>query len=78
MKVEGVTAPPPSALKGSGTLEGQRFLVDVLERDEGHLVERARRELSRMLGRDVERLPPPGIERKRVLFDLHTEIEDRN
>jgi len=57
---EGLPPPPPSAFASSGTAEGAAFLASLLELAPPHLSERARRELGRLLGRDLG--PPPSAE----------------
>jgi HEAT repeat protein len=74
---EGVSAPASSELAGAGTRAGALFLLDVLGRKESHLVERARRELSRMLGEDLGTLPAPGGARVARLIELRTAIDRR-
>jgi hypothetical protein len=59
----GANPPARTDLEGSGTRAGRLFLLEVIARRESHLVERARRELSRMLGHDVGALPARGEER---------------
>jgi len=58
----GVTPVAPETLRGAGTRAGKLFLVDVLERQEPFLVERARRELARLVGRELV-LPARGPQR---------------
>ena len=60
----GIETPSAEAFEGEGTEEGILFLIDVLGRPEVHLAERARRELSRLLGRELGELPLPGAERE--------------
>src|SRR5206468_3767432 len=59
----GAAPPPAEALTGKGTRAGRAFLVTVMERPEAHLAERARRELARLLGRELEPLPARGERR---------------
>ena len=54
----GVPGPEPGALDGAGTRGGALWLYGLLDRPEGHLAERGRRELERLL--DL-RGGPPGI-----------------
>jgi len=70
-------APPPAkeAFSGTGKREGRLYLVEVLGRREAHLVERARRELSRMLARDLGALPARGAERTAWIERLRASIE---
>lgn len=61
----GVPAPPPSALAGPGSAEGARFLLALTELSAPALVERATRELERLLARPF---PRPATNEERVLF----------
>ncbi len=70
----GVPTPPLGALEGEGTLQGRLFLVEALLRPEAILAERARRELSRLLGRQLEALPPRGAEREACVKVLREEL----
>ncbi|MCY2961140.1 MAG: HEAT repeat domain-containing protein [Planctomycetota bacterium] len=56
----GIPQPPAGALEGAGTLEGQRFLLTLLDREETWLPERAWRELARLAREDLGELPPRG------------------
>jgi len=56
----GANPPTEADLAATGTRAGRLSMLEVLGRREPHLVERARRELSRMLGRDLGPLPPKG------------------
>lgn len=70
-------APPPAeALRGKGTREGLVYLVRQLSRDENWIAERARRELARMLGRDLGALPPQGA-RDPWIARIAAEVEQR-
>ncbi|HVS10129.1 MAG TPA: HEAT repeat domain-containing protein [Planctomycetota bacterium] len=73
----GAKAPPPEALAGEGTREGALFLIEVMGRGEPHLVERARRELSRLLGAEVGPPPAPGAERTAWLGGLRKKVDER-
>lgn len=53
----------PDELRAGGTAAIE-VLFELCRRDEGHLVERARRELCRLAGRELGRLPPRGFERE--------------
>ena len=55
-------APTPEELR-SGSPAAVELLLELCGREETHLVERARRELSRLAGRDLGRIPPRGRER---------------
>ncbi len=70
-------APPPAeAFAGKGTREGLGYLVHLLAREETWLAERARRELARMLGRDVGALPPQGS-REAWIARLAADVDKR-
>jgi hypothetical protein len=70
----GISTPPQGALEGEGTLQGRIFLTEVLARPEDLLVERARRELGRLLGREIGPLPPKGREREEYARKLREEL----
>jgi len=70
----GMSPPPEDAFKDQGSADARQFLVEVLARKEPHLVERARRELSRMLGRDLGTMPPKGLERDRWIEAVRKSI----
>jgi HEAT repeat protein len=74
---EGLGTMPAAALAGPGTQEGATFLIGVMRRGAPHLVERARRELGRLLGADVGALPPVGALRNERLEEL-TELATRH
>jgi HEAT repeat protein len=71
----GANPPAKEAFAGSGTREGRLFLLEVLKRKEPHLVERARRELARMLAKDVGTLPIKGADRDAWIEKLRAEVE---
>jgi HEAT repeat protein len=73
-----VPTPAPSALTGSGSAQGRSFLLGVMERPEDHLVERARREFARLVGRDPGALPPRGPDRDRWLRELRESTGTRD
>ncbi len=73
----GVSAPKPDELARPGTRQGMRFLTLVMRRPEAHLVERARRDLGRLLGRELGALPVPGDDRNLFIADLEREIAKR-
>jgi HEAT repeat protein len=73
----GAKAPAPEALAGAGTREGALFLIEVMGRGEPHLVERARRELSRLLGAEIGAPPAPGAERTAWLGGLRKKVDER-
>lgn len=70
----GLATPPQGALEGDGTLQGRIFLTEVLVRPEDVLVERARRELSRLLGRELAPLPAKGRAREELARNLREEL----
>lgn len=70
----GESTPPAESLRGAGTREGCLFLVSVLSRNEAHLVERARRELGRLLQRELGDLPARGPQRTTWISDLRESI----
>lgn len=70
----GERAPEPEAFRGRGTREGRLFLVGALSRPEAYLAERARRELGRMLARDLGEPPAKGLARNAWLDGLREEI----
>jgi hypothetical protein len=69
--------PGAEALAGRGTKEGRAFVLSLLARPEPWLVERARRELARMLVIEVEPLPPAGAARDAWAARLAAEVEQR-
>ncbi|MCB9913698.1 MAG: HEAT repeat domain-containing protein [Planctomycetes bacterium] len=73
----GVSAPAPREFDGEGTREARRFLFDLLGRDEDFLVERARRELGRLVGKDLGELPRDPVERDAWLATLHEALLTR-
>lgn len=70
----GETTPPPEALRPPGTRAGKLFLATVLARPEPHLAERARRELARLLGRELDPLPPRGAQREAWITSVRESI----
>jgi len=66
-----------ATLIGEGTIEGGLGLIVLLRGGTTatpHLVERARRELGRLLGRDIGKLPPRGPRHEAWCDDLESEI----
>jgi HEAT repeat protein len=63
-----------SDFAGSGQGRAREFLLDVLQRGEVHWVERARRELARMLGREIAPPPPSEGQRERYFAHLREEL----
>jgi HEAT repeat protein len=72
-----VQTPAPEELATPGTREGALFLLEVMHREEEHLVERARRELERMMETELEELPPPGADRNLKLAELKRQVDAR-
>jgi HEAT repeat protein len=73
----GVAAPPPGDLR-AGTPEAFAFLARALARPEAFVVERARRELARLTGREIGAVPPVGPEREAWLAELEAALEARD
>ncbi len=73
----GVPTPEAAAFPGGGTSEGAAFLAGIVTQVDPPLAERARRELARMLGREIQPLPPPGPELDRAVEALQQEIGSR-
>lgn len=71
----GATPPEKEAFSGSGTREARLFLLEILSRKEHHLVERARRELARMLAKDIGPLPLKGADRDAWIARLRSEVD---
>lgn len=70
----GADPPTKADLEGVGTRAGRLAMLEVLGRREPHLVERARRELSRMIGRDLGQLPSRGASRDAWIAELRDSI----
>jgi len=62
VRAAGLSAPPESSLRGSGTLEGALALTELLDCGQPHVAERARRELERLLGEPLSGAPAFGPE----------------
>ena len=83
----GLSPPPRDAFEGAGRPEARLLLCDALARPEPQLVERARRELARMLGRDppggeplgreLETVPPRGPDRDHWIAGLRKSLAER-
>ncbi len=73
----GVSAPPVEELGAEGTLRGALFLLDLMGREPAHVAERARRELSTLVGGDVGTPPPAGPLRDEWLDDLGALVAER-
>ncbi len=73
----GLATPSAEDLSGEGTMNAALFLVDVMGRNESYLVERARRELSRLLGHDLGKLPARGSMRDAWRDELRDRIRNR-
>jgi HEAT repeat protein len=71
----GIAPPEREAFAGGGTPQGRQFLCAVMSRQEPHLVERARRELSRLVGRDLGEIPPRGSARDAWLVTLRESLQ---
>jgi len=71
-----IESPGTDALRGKGTRAGARFMVALLDSQEDFLAERARRELSRMAGDDLGRIPPGASERAAWLEGLRAGVDD--
>lgn len=72
-----VVTPGRDALSGKGTRAGALFLVGLLDRPEDFLSERARRELSRIVGEDLGHMPPGDSERAAWLEGLRAGVDKR-
>jgi HEAT repeat protein len=70
-----LSPPNPEALAGKGTNAGRAYLLELLARPEPWLAERARRELARMLGSELEALPPAGQSREAWVARVAAEVE---
>jgi hypothetical protein len=73
----GIAAPLPEDLTDEGTRAGALFLLRVLQSGEPHLADRARRELGRLLGHDLGRLPEAGPRRDEWLEAIEHDVEIR-
>ncbi len=74
---EGALLPDLADLEGAGTRRGAELLATLLERPEAHFVERARRDLERMLGADLPPAPADAEERERWCADLRARVEQQ-
>ncbi|MAB79821.1 MAG: hypothetical protein CMJ89_10760 [Planctomycetes bacterium] len=72
---EGFSAPEGVELQGKGTLLGAHFLVGLIQRSGFPLALRAERELSRLLGRDLE-IPRDGASSTLFSEELRQEIAE--
>ncbi|MEM7308208.1 MAG: HEAT repeat domain-containing protein [Planctomycetota bacterium] len=70
----GLRTPPAEEFEEGGTLRAKLFLVEVLGREETYLVERARRELSRLMGADIGSLPARGTLREAWREELRASL----
>ncbi|MBI5361875.1 MAG: HEAT repeat domain-containing protein, partial [Planctomycetes bacterium] len=70
----GEKTPSPEALRPPGTRAGRLFLVEVLARPEAQIAERARRELARLLARELEPLPARGAPRDAWIAEVREAI----
>lgn len=69
LESRGLPTPPAEDFEGTGTMDAITFLIATMRRNEAWLVERARRELERLVGRDIGALPN-GAEREAWLGTL--------
>lgn len=72
-----VRAPAPKELRAPGSRKAMLFLASLLRRFEPQIVERARRDLGRLLGRDLGALPVVGDDRNLLIAELEREIDVR-
>ncbi len=70
-----LVCPPRSAFVGSGGREAADFLLEVIERCEPFLAERASREMERMLGGELVGLPVDSVGRARWLVSARALID---
>ncbi len=68
-----LVAPTPQDLR-AGAPAAVDYLFELCRSDQAHLAEHARRELSRLVGRDVGRMPPRGSERERWIEALRVSL----
>jgi hypothetical protein len=73
----GVAVPPAEAFKPGGSRAELDFLLAAVARPEAHFAERARRELSRLAGRDLGQLPAQGVERDAWIAALREKLATR-
>ncbi len=74
MERRGVSSPRTDEFVGRGTPEAGMFLLDALYRDEDFIRERARRELERLLGKDLGELPRAASDRDLWLTTLRESL----
>ena len=65
-----LTAQAYTHLDAEDLRDAVAFLVEIMRREEGWLVERSQRELERLLGRDLGTVPPRGEQRDAWLTTL--------
>ncbi len=73
----GVSAPPADAFKAGGSRAELDFLLVVAARSEAFLAERARRELSKLAGKDLGALPAQGPDRDAWIASLREKLASR-
>ena len=73
-EAEGLRAPPRAVFDGPPTEEAALFFLELLELPALHLQERARRELSRLLGRELGEPPARGAARAAWLEGLREDV----
>ncbi len=70
-----IPQPPEGALEGAGTLDGRRFLLTLVDREETWLAERAWREYARLAGVASGDMPPRGAARANWVRERRAELE---
>ncbi len=75
---EGLASCAPAAIAGAGSAEGAAVLLGAIEAAPAQVSERARRELSRLIGRELAPPPSGAAERERWRTELASEIERRD
>jgi len=73
---EGLEPPTTGAIESEGTREGALFLATMMQLDRPHLVERARRELERLLGVALQAPPAAGQPRTQWLAEIRQQIDE--
>lgn len=71
---EGLNPPGPESFRKHGSLEGALFLVTILGNEKPYMAERARRELSLMLGRELPLIPADRAERADWIASLRKAV----
>lgn len=70
-----IPQPPEGALEGAGTLDGRRFLLTLVDREETWLAERAWREYARLAGTPTADMPARGLARSNWIRERRAELE---